>query len=391
MLPLQLSIPPLFWAGLFGMAILGFIYQVFQYQNNMLEAQLQELMQACNDMYKGGMDAYNHVFNGIEKNSTQDEIKNILGYLQTIERTFKQDYQRIILGIEMPGDTEANKGLVEALVEDFKKKIKDADIKLKNCMLTTHQKSTIEAIESKAQEFYRCLDEFKESCNNQGDISAVSRICLEASQLGNELKAQVNQVISSVDESPMVDQLSQIQSDFQTKLLDPCLSKLETLKRALQDCLEKKGILLTDLDGEHESIKKQFRLLQQRIPTSEDRVLDFTKMKQEFDALRLNEKFKNYEENFNKLRADVLKCDKTTQESKLLSKANTLNHDFATGLTRDMDPKVSELLQRYAVTDMGTLARKIKDRAEYIDTSDGLKIYKLPVVNEFEVYSMFLS
>ena len=148
--------------------------------------------------------------------------------------------------------------------------------------------------------------------------------------------------------------------------------------------------VISDQDKKRHGLEIQFRTIYQTIPTSSEDVLDFEKMTRELDHIDLEKKWTEYNDAFEKLKKDYLENQDPQQEHQCIGDIVTLFSDFSKSLDA-LKSQVENVVQRFAITDEGHLARSIKEKSTIVPSQSfqNIKIFSLPKKLKYEVNLIF--
>ncbi len=173
---------------------------------------------------------------------------------------------------------------------------------------------------------------------------------------------------------------------FQTAMMAVNM-KLEELDRKMKSWIEKKAVILADLDARKRELEIKYKALEQSIPTSPEAFLDFDQMQAKMSSLDLTKTWRDYESMFDSLKNQLESMGDSdgAQESKVLVAITNLSNDFAKNLEA-LEAQVNGLMKKYAVTEHGRLAREMREQSTFVKYEGGsLAIYKLPSQPVYQV------
>ena len=163
----------------------------------------------------------------------------------------------------------------------------------------------------------------------------------------------------------------------------------ENIKGKLQEDERKsqKMKMITKQDRKLHSFEIRFNAITQSIPKSREDVIDFHKMKNEMDLLKIENKWNEYVDSYNDLKNDFQIAQDSSQEHQNIEDIVTLSNDFSKTLD-DLKIQIDNIVKKYAITDEARLARSMKQKSKHIPNSclQNIQNYSLPKELTYEVW-----
>ena len=373
----------------------GLLHQRMKHQQEMLEAQLQSnkrmTIQAVNSVFTDANHQYNRLMLQYKDNSTAP-IRQIMEDLVHDGNYFQRIYQDSIQNVNVVSDAssiEMAKSTFNDKTKEFKMAISTHEKKIGDWVIEMGRQKLMEDAEQMAKNFRNQVQELQNKYKDLSHVPVIEKIMNEVNQLADTYCNQLAPYAKAIKESFNEIQQSKIKLDLEA-FTNSNLTKLEELAKKLTTWLEKKLVILDDLDSRYKGLETRFAIIQQKVPNSPEAFLDFDKMQDKLKDLKMDETWDNFSSKYQDLRRTLEQIDDSSQESRTLIEVTNLCSDFAKALDV-LDGHINDLLKKYAMTDEGRLARSMKSRSRVVKRLNNLEIMKLPMVLEHKVtyYLMF--
>ena len=242
-----------------------------------------------------------------------------------------------------------------------------------------NKKDLMEEMDEKASNVEKRKRNLNDQCAEFTRVNFIHEIISKAEEISSAFNEGRAKVLQSVRESNVEMDLATSKLDFQ-ELLNLSARQYDDLERKFQFWKDKKQVLFKEMEARHETLKIAFGKIVDLIPNNEtarDNFIDFDKLQNELEKLKLEEIQREFQDQFRILRSQLEQCDDTAQESgfnQIMTVANDFSKRFET-----LHSKTEALKKKYVMTKEGRLARSMKAVSSPIKRLGDLDVLKLPM------------